>query len=132
MQKSENRLKCHPQFLLLEIAESDFDIVDCISIVDTHQVEQQILIYKNKDTSEYEVRIYKLNSNDNYMSAGFDIPFKRYVTNNKFVSFYFETFYLACLFIENLAKVHPRLSDSSCSWRYKRLIFMHNKKEPFQ
>lgn len=107
MQKSENRLKCHPLFLLFEVVESDLDFFDSISIVDNHQVEQQIFIYKNSDASKYEVRIYNLNSFDNCILADLNIYFYSCSATDEFASFYFKTFYSACLFIEKLAKAHP-------------------------
>jgi len=106
MPKSENQLECHPALLLREVPESDFNRFDRISIVDNHQVEQQIFLYKNEDTSEYEVRIYKLKATDTYM-PNLSLGFKRYFANDEFASFFFETYYFACLFIAKLAESHP-------------------------
>ena len=107
MQKIKNQLECHPAFLLREVGESAFEQVSRISVVDDHQVEQNIFIYKNETFSEYEVRIYKKNPADSYLPVNLNIPLKKYVANDFFASFFFSEFYFACLFISQLAELHP-------------------------
>ena len=107
MQNLESRLNCHPAYLLSDVQESIFDQFSCISIVDNHQIEQKIFIYKNNNSSEFEVRICKFKSTDTFMSRNLNIAFKRYVANDYYASFFFTTFYSACLFITELAKSHP-------------------------
>lgn len=107
MQKFENQLLCHPSHLLREVEESALTQCGRISIVDNHQVEQNIFIYANEDSSEYEVRIYKFKPTDTYMPINLNITLKRYVANNEFASFFFRKFYSACQFIAKLAEAHP-------------------------
>ena len=103
----ENQLKCHPAFLLSDVEESALTQCGRVSILDNNQVEQKIFIYKSEDSSEYEVRIYKLHPTDNYISPNLNFKFKRYVANNEFASFFFRSFYLACQFVASLAEKHP-------------------------
>ena len=108
MQNFENQLKCHPAFLLLEVEESELDQCGRISILDSHQAEQGIYIYKNEEAHEYEVRIHKLTPDDIYMlPVTIGNSFKRYVANDKFASFFFRNFYSACKFIACLAESNP-------------------------
>ena len=108
MQKFENQLKCHPAFLLPEVEESQLEQCGRISILDSHQAEQGIYIYKNEDAHEYEVRIHKHSPADVYrLPVSIGISSKRYVANDKFASFFFRTFHSACKFIASLAESNP-------------------------
>ena len=109
----ENQLFCHPA-LLREVDESVFTQCKRISILDSHQVEQNIFITRNEDTSEYEVRICKYQPVDTYMLIGATVPFKRYVANDDFASFFFDSFYFSCRFLEILAEAHPEAKIRPC------------------
>ena len=98
----EKKLICYPAYLQ-EISEDDAIFQGgCISICDEHHVERMIYIYKNESSAEFEVRVPKSNQIDTYASNKYDYLIKRFEANGNFVSFFFNHFLFACLFVNNL------------------------------
>ena len=103
----ETTLKCHLNHLN-EIPEDDSIFQNgCISICDEHQVEQMIFLGKAYKGSYYEVRIYKANPEDTYVPHHMDFKIKKFKSNDKFDSFFFDRFFFARRFVFLLKDSHP-------------------------
>ena len=90
----ENILKCHLNFVHL-IDEQDLCVCDCLSITDDNGTEQMIFLGKTDHSNEYEVRVYKSTPGDTYVPHALDFQLKKYIANDEFASFFFDSFFFA-------------------------------------
>ena len=102
----EKILTCHPNYVH-EIHEEDLLQLDCISLVDAQRNEQMIFLGKVDDTNEFEVRIYKENPADTFIPSHSDFNVRRYVSNDEFASFFFDSFIFARQFFRDVKNNHP-------------------------
>lgn len=102
----DNRIICHPEYLV-HIPEEDIIRQSCVSICDDQQVEQMIFLLPSTNFGNFEVRIHKANPTDAYVPNKCDFYLKKYQSNSKFASFFFNDLISARHFIRTLGTNHP-------------------------
>ena len=112
----KNRIICHPEYLV-DIPEADIIRQGCISICNEQQVEQMIFLIPASNSGSFEVRIYKANARDSYVPNRCDFKLRKYQSNDKFASFFFDNLLYARHFIRVLGTNHPeyKIRPSSIS-----------------
>ena len=87
--------------------------VDILKDAETNIVkEMELMIFLGKsefDNDEYEVRIYKYDSADNYVPDQYDHVI-RYEVNNEYDTFFFNNFIFAKFFIATIMYYHHEYS----------------------
>lgn len=107
----DKKIYCHwdlCRFLSEEhLLEDDcLHTISVIDIIENNKVELMIFLGKDEQSSDYEVRIYKLRETDKYIKNKRDKS-KRCEENDEYVRFFFEEFDLARDFLNMFSILHP-------------------------
>lgn len=104
-----NRLFCHwdlVRFVQEEHLKQDDGTLRTLSVINSAKDELMIFLGKDKDSSEYEVLVYKNESTDKYVPLEED-NVKRYEENDELATFFFDEFDPARDFVDWLGYNHP-------------------------
>ena len=76
-----------------------------LSVIDGKDIELMIFLEKDKESSNFEVRVYKSKPTDKYIPNDRD-EVLRYEENDEYATFFFENFENAHIFVDMLGYVH--------------------------
>ena len=107
--KLENKLYCHwdyVRFVAEKHMKDDTGRQVTLSVTKGDTLELMIFLEKADNDTDYEVRVYKAETTDKYVSHEHD-RVKSYEENDEYATFIFEKFEYAHEFVDCLSYRHP-------------------------
>lgn len=109
----KNKLFCHwdlVRFITEKQLQKYNGEVLTLSVTDGNDRECMIFLEKAESDLGYEVRVYKKDKNDTYVPNEYD-QVRKYEENSEYVTFFFDEYADAIIFISMLDYLHPEYKE---------------------